>query len=319
MRAAVVRRFGPPDIVTVEDRPSPKGGDKDLVVRVHTAAVTSADARIRAARFPRGFGLLGRLIFGVRRPRRPVLGANVAGIVETVGAKVTGFAPGDRVAVVTGLAMGAHAELVVVRASKVAVLPPTVSFDDGAGVLFGGLTAWSYLHDKLRVSAGSSVLVIGAAGAVGSNTVQLAALAGCHVTGVCRAANAETVIALGASTTIDYVATPIDTIDERYDIVIDTVGVLTIASGRRLLRPGGRLGLMVTTLGQTVRARGAVVAGPATERIEDIRRLLDLVSDGSLRVVIDSVVPLDDIATAHRTVDTGHKRGNVLVRIAGTS
>jgi NADPH:quinone reductase-like Zn-dependent oxidoreductase len=319
MRAAVVREYGPPGVVRVEEVPDPVPGPQDVLVRVRATAVTSGDARIRGARFPRGFAALGRVALGVRRPRRPVLGLTFSGVVEAVGSKVTDVSVGDEVAGTTGTRMGTHAELVVVRASKVVPLPAGVSHDDAAGVLFGGTTALYYLRDKARlkgrvtVRPGSSVLVVGASGAVGTNAVQLARNAGATVTGVCSGANADLVRSLGATHVVDHTTTDVTTLPERYDVVLDTVGTLSPASGRPLLADGGVLLLAVASLGETLRARGDVKAGPAPERVEDMRELLDLVAAGRLRVVLDRVLPLDEVAAAHERVDSGRKVGNLVL------
>lgn len=315
MRAAVVTRYGPPEVVEVLDRPDPVARKGQVLVRVHVAAVTSADDRIRSATFPRGFGLPGRLAFGIRRPRRPVLGSAYAGLVEAVGPGVTSFAVGDRVTGMAGLHLGAHAELLAVAADKVASLPAGVSDADAAGALFGGTTALYFLRDRGAVGAGMSVLVNGAAGAIGTNAVQLARHFGAEVTAVCSAANAPLVTELGATHVIDYTTTDLASIPERYDVVLDAVGNVTIASGRRLLADGGKLLLAVGSLADTLRARGDVAAGSSKERVVDIDLLLGLLEDGTLRTVIDGSFPLDEIVGAHRRVATGHKVGNVLVTI----
>jgi NADPH:quinone reductase-like Zn-dependent oxidoreductase len=314
MRAAVVDRFGPPSVVRLVevDPPSPRADE--VVVRVVAAAVTAADSRIRGARFPRGFGPVARLIFGPFRPRRKVLGGSFSGVVEAVGSDVTGLAVGDEVCGMTGASMGAHAELVAARAKRIAVKPAGVTHDDAAAVLFGGTTALHYLRDKAGVRPGQSVLVNGASGAVGTNAVQLARHFGATVTGVTSGPNAALVSDLGAERVIDYTRTPLDEVTERFDVVLDTVGNLTTASGKRLLNPGGVLLLAVADLWQTISARGNVKAGPAPERAEDAALLLRLVADGTLRVVIDHAYDLDEIVAAHERVDSGHKVGNVVVR-----
>jgi len=313
MRAAVVRSYGSPEVVQVRDLPRPEVGRGQVLVRVAAAAVTSGDARIRAARFPAGFGPFARLAFGVLRPRRPVLGSAFSGVVGAVGPGVVDLAAGDRVCGMTGMRMGAHAEHLVAGADRVTSVPPSVSHEDAAGVLFGGTTALHFLRGRAEVGPGTTVLVNGASGAVGTNAVQLAAYLGGRVTGVCSAANRDLVLGLGAERVLSH-----DVHDVlqagRFDVVLDTVGNLTIASGQRLLAPGGVLALAVAGLGQTLRARGNVVAGSAPERVTDYELLLGLVAVGTLRVVTDRIVALDDMVEAHRLVDSGRKRGNVLVR-----
>lgn len=313
MRAAVVSAYGAPEVVRIVDVPRPEPGPDDVLVRVRASAVTSADARIRAAHFPPGFAVPVRVVLGLRRPRRNVLGGSLSGVVEAVGARVAGFSPGDEVCGMTGTRLGGHAELVVVPAARLARKPAEVSHDQAAALLFGGTAALYFIRDKAAVGPGTTVLVNGASGAVGSNAVQLAHHAGATVTAVTSAANAALVTGLGADRVIDHTRADVTSIDERFDVVLDTVGNLSIASGRRLLNPGGVLLLAVAGLGENIRAHGNVVAGSAPERVEDIEHLLGLAAAGDLAVVIDRVYDLDDIVEAHRRVDTGHKVGNIIV------
>lgn len=330
MRAGVVDRYGPPSIVRIETVPDPVAGRGEALVRVTATTVNSGDARIRGARFPRGFALPGKLALGVKGPRARVLGVVFAGVVEALGADATGGAPhaggtgdaasalavGDRVCGMTGARMGAHAELVAVAASRLARIPDGVSFDDAAGVIFGGTTALFFLRDKAAVKPGEHVLVVGASGAVGTSAVQLAKHLGARVTAVTSARNAELVTALGADAVVDYRATPLESLasrGERFDVVFDTVGALNPATGRPLLAEGGRLLLAVASLGEIITARGPVKTGTATERADDIAMLLGLVDSGTLRVVVDEALPLDRLAEAHARVDSGRKVGNLVL------
>ncbi len=312
MRAAVFDRYGGPEVVHIAEVPRPQPRAREVLVRVEASAVTSADSRIRAARFPRGFGVFARAMFGITRPRRPILGSAFSGVVESVGERVTDLVPGDDVCGMTGMGLGAHAEYVT--AKNVTRKPPGATHDDAAGVLFGGTTALFFLRDKASVGPGTSVLVNGASGAIGTNAVQLAKHFGATVTGVTSTKNVALVTDLGADRVIDYTSEDPTATSERFDVVLDTVGTLSIASGRQLLRPDGRLLLVVASLGDTIRARGNVVAGSAPERAADFDLLLRLVADGVVTVVHDQTYDLDDIVEAHRRVDTGHKVGNVVVR-----
>lgn len=314
MRAAVYERYGPPEVVSVREIPTPVPGKGEVRVRIEATAVTAADGRLRAARFPRGFGPFARLAFGVSGPRRQVLGSCLAGVIESVGPGVAQFAIGDEVCGMAGSRMGTHAELAVVSADRLVPKPSGVSHDDAAAVLFGGTTAWQFLHVKSSVAPGDRVLVVGASGAVGSNALQLAVIAGAAVTAVTSSANAELARRLGAQEVVDYAITDITSMSERFDLVIDTVGTLTKSTGRPLLRPGGVLLLVAADLWGTVTARGNVRAGVAGEDVADMTALLDLVADGSLQVPMDRALPLDDIVEAHRRVDSGRKVGNIVVR-----
>jgi NADPH:quinone reductase-like Zn-dependent oxidoreductase len=313
MRAAVVHRYGAPEVVQVIEVPDPVPRADEVLVRVRAVAVTSGDVRIRGARFPAGFGLLARLALGITRPRRAILGSSLSGVVEAVGSPGGAFAPGDEVCGMNGTRMGAHAELVAVQAKRLVAKPAGVSHDEAAGLLFGATTALHFLRDKASIGPGTSVLVNGASGAIGTSAVQLARLAGATVTAVTSGANAALVTELGADHVIDHTRVDVTTVDDRFDVVLDTVGNLTIPSGRRLLRPGGVLLLAVASLGDTIRARGDVVAGPVRERADAFEHLLGLVAAGQLKVVIERTYDLDEIADAHRHVDSGRKVGNAVV------
>ena len=315
MRAAVRREYGAPDVIRVEEVPAPTPGPKQVLVRVHASAVTAADARIRAADFPRGYALIARLLFGLRRPRRQILGGVASGVVEAVGARVEGFAVGDEVCGTTGLALGCHAELAALPAKKLAHKPAAVSHEQAAGLLFGGSTALHFLRDVAHVQPGQTVLVNGASGAVGTNMVQLAKHFGAEVTAVASAANATLLKELGADHVIDYALTPASGLTEKFDVVVDNVGNIGRDAGRRLLTPDGVLLLVVADLGETLRARGNVKAGPSPERAESFTMLLDLVAAGTLTVVNQHVLELDEIARAHAIVDSGRKVGNIVVRL----
>ncbi|GAB08449.1 putative oxidoreductase [Gordonia araii NBRC 100433] len=313
MIAAVAEEYGPPEVVKLRDLPLPRISPTAVLVRVDAAAVTSGDARIRGANFPDGFGRVSRLVFGLRRPRRPVLGGVFSGVVEAVGAKVDAFAVGDEVCGMTGVAMGTHAQYVAAPAKKLARKPASVTHEQAAGLLFGGAAALQFLR-VAQTGPGKTVLVNGASGAIGTNAVQLAKQLGAHVTAVTSGRNAALVTDLGADEVIDYTVTPLPRVDRRFDVVLDTVGVLDRHSAPRLLTDDGTAILAAASLSDNIFARGKVKAGVAPERSEDFAHLLGLVADGTLRVVLDEVLDLQDIADAHRRVDSGRKVGNVVVR-----
>jgi NADPH:quinone reductase-like Zn-dependent oxidoreductase len=315
MRAATVDRYGPPEVVRVVevDHPGPPKADQ-VVVRVVASPVTSGDARIRGARFPPGFAVPARLALGIRGPRRRILGNPFAGVVEQTGAAVTHVSVGDRVCGMTGVHMGTHAELVLARAAKVVGIPDEVSHEQAAGVLFGGTTALHFLRDKAEVIRGTTVLVNGASGAVGTAAVQIANDLGATVTAVTSGRNAELVRSLGAERIVDHTTTPITEVRQRFDVVFDTVGNLTPATGRALLNDDGLLLLAVAGLWDTIRPRSQVRTGTSRERADDFTTLLGMVADGRLQVVLEDVLDLDRIVEAHRRVDSGRKVGNLLIR-----
>lgn len=311
MRAAVVERYGPPEVATVVERPVPVAEKGRALVRVHATALNSGDARIRGCRFPPGFAVPGRLALGWRGPRKQVLGVVYSGVVEAVGPGVAAFAVGDEVCGMTGAAMGAHAELVAARVDRMTIKPPGVDHAQAAAILFGGTTARHFLRDL--VGPGRRVLVIGASGAVGTAAVQVAHLAGAHVTGVCSARNADLVRSLGAIEVVDHARTPVLDLPGRYDVVLDTVGTLDRRSGRRLLATGGVLVLVAAGLADTVLARGKVRAGVSSEDPAHFAWLLERMVAGELRAVVERTLPLSQVAEAHRHVDSGRKVGNLVL------
>ncbi len=312
MRAVVVERYGPPEQARIADLPIPTAGPDEVLVRIEAVAVTAGDARIRAGRFPHGFGIPARLAIGVRGPRRKVLGTSFSGVIEKVGAKVTGFGPGDEVAGMNGARMGAHAQYAAIRPKAMALKPHEVNHASAAGALFGGTTALHFLRD--RVTSGSRVLVNGASGAVGTSAVQLAALLGAEVTAVTSARNQELVTRLGASQVIDYRTSPVRRLPGTFDVVLDAVGTIDRATGLALAGERGTVILAAANLVETVRAGGRVLAGSAAERPEDVAHLLHLLEGRRLDPVTEVLGDLGSIVEAYRRVDSGHKVGNLVVR-----
>ncbi len=321
IRVARVARYGAP--ATLGDTPRPELRAGAVRIAVEATTVTAADSRIRAARVPRGMRLLLRLALGWRGPRQSILGTEFTGTVIDVGEGVTSFRAGDPVIAVTGVALGAHAEVVVLPADGLIVPRPAgLGIAEAAAIAFGGLTASHYLR-VASVKAGERVLVVGASGAVGLAAIQLARLAGAEVTAVCSGANADLVRSLGAVRSIDYLKRDVfsdEAESARWDVIIDAVGTAPYSVCRSRLAPGGRLARVVCDLpGQLAapfqgRLRGhRVIAGVSQERREALLQLCTLAARGEYRVVIDSAYPFEAIAAAHARVDSGHKRGNVVV------
>ncbi len=320
MKAVVCPRYGGPEVLEFRDVPMPEPAVDEVRVKVLATTVSSGDSRMRAARFPAGMGLLARPFLGWRGPRQPILGTEIAGIVEAVGAGVTRYRAGDAVMAFPGGKMGCHAEYrCVAEAGPIAPKPEGLSFAQAATLSFGGSTALHFL-EVAKVAPGERILVVGASGAVGTALVQLARLRSAHITAVCSARNADLVRDLGADAIIDYATTDFRRAPRAYDVIFETAGSMTTGEALPLLRPMGRFvaiaaGLpdMLATIGAPGRGGRRVIAGPANEKPEHIGQLAELAARGALRPVVDGTYAFDDIAAAHAYVDTGRKRGSVAI------
>jgi NADPH:quinone reductase-like Zn-dependent oxidoreductase len=320
MKAAVCERYGPPEVVVIKEVPTPVVGERDVLVRVKATAVNIGDARVRALRVPRGLSIPTRLAMGILRPRNPVFGLEVAGVVEQVGAAVRSFKPGERVVASRGFKFGGHAEFMTVPESgAIAAIPAGVSDADAVALLFGGVTALVFF-DKAKLQAGENILINGASGAVGVMAVQIAKQRGAEVTGVCSAANADLVRSLGADHVIDYASRDFTRDAVRYGLVMDNVGNAPYARIRQLLKPGGRFLMVIGDLPQMLaaaRRKDVVSAGreDAAFSAPRYRLLMEMAAAGQIHAVIDRSFPLEEIVEGYRLVDTGHKRGSVVITV----
>ncbi len=322
MKAVVHERFGAPEVLHAAEVAKPMPKADEVLVRVHASSVTVGDHRARSLNLPRGFGFLGRLVFGFFGPRNPILGYEVSGVIEAVGASVTKFKPGDAVFGTAGFTFGGYAEYVCIKeGGGIAPKPANLSFGEAAALSFGGETALVFLG-KARIQPGERVLINGASGGVGSAMVQLAKQQGAEVTGVCSAGNAELVRSLGADHVIDYRSENFAAQGLKYDVIADCVGNAPFARCEPVLNDGGRLLVVVadlwTLLDNSRRSpkRGIrIFGGSFKEKGEDLRQLAALAEAGKFRPFIDRTYPLEEVVEAHRYVDTGRKRGNVVISV----
>jgi NADPH:quinone reductase-like Zn-dependent oxidoreductase len=317
MRAVVHDRYGPPHVLRLEDVELPVPNEDEVLVRIHATTVNRTDCGLRRAR-----PFFIRYFTGLRRPKRKILGMELAGEVEAVGAAVTEFAVGDEVFGVKGF--GAHAEFVCVRESAaVAHKPAGLSFDEAAAVCDGACAALSCLR-RADLRKGQKLLVYGASGSIGSAAVQLARYFGVDVTAVCNTKNVELVRSLGADDVIDYLQEDFTKNGETYDVIFDAVGKLSFGRCRRSLKPGG---IYVSTDGlrnimwalwtwRLGNKRAAL--GIARYKKEDVLLLKELIESGRYRAIIDRTYPLEDVAEAARYVETGQKTGNVVMTVDGS-
>lgn len=323
MKAVVYDRYGPPEVLRLSKVETPAPAEGEVLVRVVTTTVTSADWRARSMIVPPGYALPARLAFGLLRPKRRILGTELAGEIVALGPGVTGFEPGDAVVGFPGLEFGCHAEFRALSAARQVVRKPeNLSFAEAAALAFGGVTALYFLR-RGRVGRGDRVLIVGASGDVGSAAVQIARHFGAEVTGVCSTANLDLVASIGADHAIDYTRQDFTRGAERYDVVFDTVGARSVAESRLALKKGGRLLLAAgSILDEMVRAplsrlvgSAKVIACTAEEDPEHLRFLAGLAEAGAFRPVIDRTYPLERIAEAHAYVGTGRKRGSVVITV----
>ena len=324
MRAAVYTRYGAPDVVSIRDIPQPKPKPDEILIEVFASTISSGDWRARSLVMPAGMGLLGRLVFGVFGPRKKVLGTELAGVVEAVGEAVTKFSPGDEIIAYPGAKFGGHAEYTTLSENSVVAKKPTdMRFEEAAAIPFGGDTALDFLRDKGGIKPGETVLVVGASGAVGSAAVQLAKAFGAEVTGVCSGANMDLVRDLGAAHVIDYTSEDFAQNGQIYDIIIDTVASARWARSKPSLTPTGRLLVVSGSLGDMLRAPFVsrkngkrLIVGVANGSAGNLRTLVGMVEAGKFKPMIDRCYPLDQISQAHAHVDTGRKKGSVVISIA---
>jgi NADPH:quinone reductase-like Zn-dependent oxidoreductase len=302
MKAIIRTKGGPPEVLQLQNVPKPTPDSNELLVRVHAATVTQGDAGLRSLSAVMWIPM--RLFIGVKNTKIP--GTEFAGEIESVGGGVTAFQVGDQIfGTTTGLGAGAYAEyLCVPEDGVVAPKPGNVTYEEAAALPVGGYTALYFLR-KGNIRSGQRVLIYGASGSVGTYAVQLAKHLGATVTGVCSTRNLDMVRSLGADEVIDYTKQDFSEMGNQYDIVFDAVGKASVASCKGSLAPGG--------------AYVSVTKGLAKESAADLAYLAELVEAGELRPVIDRRYPLEQIAEAHAYVETGRKRGNVIIAVTGAS
>ncbi len=322
MKAIVYERYGPPDVLQLKEVVKPTPTNNEVLIKTHATTVTAGDWRVRSLNVPAGFGLIMRLVFGVTRPRQPILGSELAGVIESVGKDVRKFKVGDAVFAFSDAAMGCHAEYKCMAEDGAVVPKPSgLTFEEAAALSFGGTTALGFLR-KGQLQRGEKVLINGASGSVGTAAVQLAKHFGAIVTGVCSSANVELVRSLGASYVIDYTQEDFTQNGETYDVIVDTVGTAPYSRSKASLKEGGRLLMVLAGMPEMLQAPWVsmtsskkVIAGPATVRVEDLHFLAGLAEAREFIPVIDRCYPFEQIVEAHRYVDTRRKKGNVAITL----
>jgi NADPH:quinone reductase-like Zn-dependent oxidoreductase len=326
MKAVVYDRYGPPDVLRLEDveRPIPK--EDEVLVKIRATTVTRSDIHTREANRRSGLVpyFLSRLVFGLRRPRQRILGREFAGEVGAVGAAVSDFAVGDHVFGLTGFRFGAHAEFISVPArARIEHMPAGMSFEEAAPICDGALNALMCLK-QADLRAGRRILIYGASGAIGTAGVQLAKFFGADVTAVTSTKNLELVRSLGANRVIDYTKEDFTKNGQTYNVIFDAVGKHSFRRCRGSMEPGGiylptdgPANLMWALMPSRKGAKRVVFQIPPRQPKEDVRFLKKLIEEGKYRPVIDRCYPLEDVIEATRYVETERKTGNVVLTVGG--
>lgn len=325
MKAMVMTKFGRPDMLQLQEVAKPVPKDNEVLIRIHATTVTAADSELRGLKFPLAYQLAMRMYMRFVLTKPVILGQELAGEVEAVGNHVTRFRQGDQVLGWTGLRLGAYGEYICLPENGVlAIKPPTIIYEQAAPLPVGGLDA-VFLMKKGHIQSGEKVLINGAGGSIGAFAVQLAKYYGAEVTGVDSAEKLDMLRSLGADHVIDYTREDFTRSGKTYDVILDVIGKSSFSHSIRSLAPNGRYLLANPPLSHRMRGQwmsrrsGRQVlfwtTRSASEYAEDFKFLTGLIEAGRIQSVIDRCYPLEQIAEAHRYVDSGHKKGNVVITV----
>ena len=319
MKAIVYEKYGPPEVLQIKEIKKPDPKEKEVLIRVHAASATLFDCWQRSSTAPQGFWLMSRLGSGLRKPKQPILGTDLAGEIEEIGKNVKNFKKGDQVyAFLSNL--GAYVEYVCLPEDGTIALKPTnLAFEQAASVPQGALTALYFLR-KTNIHSGQKVLIFGASGGVGSFGVQIAKHFGAEVTGVCSSNKIELVKSLGAAKVIDYTKEDFTKNGEIYDVIFDTVGKSSISKGKNSLKKDGfyvfaTFGLpkLLQILWLKLTTHKKAVLGLVEDKSEDLNYLKKLIEEERIKTEIDRVFPAEKAVEAHDYIEKGLKKGHVVL------
>jgi 2-desacetyl-2-hydroxyethyl bacteriochlorophyllide A dehydrogenase len=319
MKAIVCTKYGPPEVLQLQEVEKPTPKDNEVLVKIHASTVTAGDIRMRSSTWATWYWLPARLLFGIRRPRRTIPGNELAGEVEAVGKDITQFKVGDPVfGIIWNVGFGgANAEYICLPENEVAIKPANMNYEEAAAAPIGGLTALVLLR-KGKIQPGQKVIIVGASGSVGTFAVQLAKNFGAEVTGVCSTRNIELVKSLGVDQVIDYTKEDFTESNQTYDIIFDAVMKTSFSRCKDSLKQNGTFITvdwpLLQVLWTSIAGTKKVVIGIASH-IEDLIYLRELIQAGKVISVIDRCYPLEETADAHRYAETGHKKGNVVITV----
>lgn len=319
MKAVVYEKYGPPDVLELKDVPIPVPDDNEILIKIHATTVNRTDCGLRQAEY-----FISRFVTGLLTPKKTILGTEFAGEVVSTGENIIQFSKGDQVFGHSGDKFGTHAEYTcLTEDDPVALKPDCMSFEEAASICDGAILAWTYLS-KANIQKGQKVLINGASGSIGTAAVQLAKYQGAEVTGVCSTANMELVLSLGADKVIDYTKEDFTRTNERYEVVFDAVGKSSFSRCKGLLQPGGiyfstELGFLaqnpLLALGTSKIGRKKVMFPLPKYTRKDVLFSKELIETGKLKAVIDRIYTFEQIPEAHRYVEKGHKKGNVVINV----
>jgi NADPH:quinone reductase-like Zn-dependent oxidoreductase len=325
LKAILHTHYGPPDLLQLEDVRTPTPKANEILIVIHATTVSTADCNIRNFTFvTRSMRPIARLMFGIRKPWKPrVLGTELAGEVQQVGKDVTRFKAGDRVVASPGAAGGGHAEYACLpETGAVAIIPPSLSWEQAVAIPFGANTALYFLRDLGKIGPGQDLLIVGASGAIGSAGVQLGKHFGATVTGVCSGANVQLVKALGADSVTDYTREDFTKSGHTFDLIFDVVGATTFDRCQSSLKPNGvflqnimELSDIVRVLWTAITGGKKIKGGVAIGNMANMGLITGFAEAGTLKPVIDRSYPLERIAEAFKYVEHGHKKGNVVITV----